>query len=47
MKVCEKYPLPDNIDHLTIPELPKDAENIIDQKFKNDQYLKLHYLPFW
>lgn len=41
MKVCEKYPRPANVDLLTIPELPKDAEKIIDQKaVKNDDRLK-------
>lgn len=44
MKLCDKYPRPSNIDQLNIPELPKDASKIIDQKavknddrFKNDQ----------
>lgn len=43
MKICDKYPRPENIN-LGIPELPKDATKIIDQKavknddrFKNDQ----------
>lgn len=41
IKVCEKYPRPDNITHLTIPELPKDAEKIIDHKaVKNDDRFK-------
>lgn len=44
MSICEKYPRPDNISQLTIPELPKDANKILDQKavqndgkYKNDQ----------
>lgn len=38
MKVCEKYPRPSNIENLAIPELPKDANKIIDQKsVKNDE----------
>lgn len=44
MKVCDKYPRPSNIDQLNVPELPKDASKIIDQKavknddrFRNDQ----------
>lgn len=38
MKLCEKYPRPSNIDHLSILELPKDANKIIDHKaVKNDE----------
>lgn len=44
MTICEKYPTPSNLDTLSIPELPIDANKIIDQRavntdnrFKNDQ----------
>lgn len=32
MTLHDKYPRPDNIQQLSIPELPKDANRIIDQK---------------
>lgn len=38
MSVCEKYPRPSNIDNLSIPELPRDANRIIDGKVvKSDE----------
>lgn len=41
MKVCDKYPRPENISQLSIPELPKDAGKIMDQKtVKNDEKLQ-------
>lgn len=36
MKICDKYPRPMNIEQLSIPELPKDANRIIDPKAVNN-----------
>lgn len=41
MKVCEKYPRPENAPMLVIPELPEDADKMFDAKtVKNDERLK-------
>lgn len=41
MKTCEKYPKPSNLIHLSIPELPKDSSQTVEQKLvKNDEKLQ-------
>lgn len=41
MKTCEKYPKPSNLVNLSIPELPKDSNQTIEQKVvKNDEKLQ-------
>lgn len=32
MKVCEKYPRPENVPSLVIPDLPKDVDKTIDAR---------------